>query len=165
MSVFESITALLDNNGVEYKHLHHEATPTSEDSARVRGDKLSSGAKAIVYKIQSQFILFVFAADQRMDPKKVKSYFKEKGVKVKKSRFASADELKELTGLVPGSVPPFGKPILDLDLYVDPSLLANEMISFNAGSLTDSVKMKLNDYIDTAKPEVFSFIKIEESDD
>jgi len=50
-------------------------------------------------------------------------------------RFASREELLELTGLVPGSVPPFGRPILPFPLYVDTGIAANDRIAFNAGSL------------------------------
>lgn len=157
MQVFKSIKSWLTQHNIEYTCLHHEATPTSEDSARVRGDQLSSGAKAIVYKIQDEFFIFVFAADRRLETKLIKAYFKEQGMRVKKTRFASADELMDLTGLVPGSVPPFGKPILDLALFVDPSLLENDTISFNAGSLTDSIRMKLSDYQQVANPTVFTF--------
>ena len=157
MIVFNEIIALLDKHNLEYEHIHHEATPTSEDSARVRGDSLSSGAKAIVYKVQDAYSLFVFAADRRMDPKLIKAHFKEKGLRVKKTRFAKPEELLSLTGLVPGSVPPFGRPIMALDLYLDPSLQENEYISFNAGSLTDSIRMKYSDYQKVAEPFVFNF--------
>jgi len=147
MSVLQKIQRLLDEKSINYILTHHEPTLTSEDSARVRGENLSSGAKAIVYKVHDEFCLFVLAADQRLDPKKIKSHFKALGKRVKKTRFATREELKEQTGLVPGSVPPFGKPILPYDLYIDSSLLSNSHISFNAGSLTDSIKMALDDYI------------------
>lgn len=119
---------------------------------------MSAGAKAILYKIEKDFYLFVFAADQKLNTKKIKAYFKNNGKKAKSTRFASVDELEELTGLVPGSVPPFGRPILNFDLFVDPSLLKNEYISFNAGSLTNSINMRLEDYINTAQPIVFEFV-------
>ena len=65
----------------------------------------------------------------------------------KKSRFASKEELMELTTLVPGSVPPFGHPILPLSLFVDPLLVEqNDIISFNAGMLTRSVVMPSESY-------------------
>ena len=156
--MFKTICKWLDDNEVKYETIHHEPTPTSEDSARIRGDSLSQGAKAIIYKIQDDYALFVFAADRKMDTKKIKAYFKQKGKRVKKTRFASPDELKAMTGLVPGSVPPFGRPILDFDLYVDPSLMDNETISFNAGSLTDSIRLSLKDYINSGKPYVFDFV-------
>jgi len=76
---------------------------------------------------------------------------------VKKIRFATAEELKELTGLVPGSVPPFGQPILPFELYADESILANEKIAFNAGSLEDSIILRVEDWLAAARPEVFRF--------
>lgn len=161
MDVFEKIQNLLTTNKITFRHLEHEATPTSEDSARIRGDLLSQGAKAIVYKVEKEFYLFVFAADKKINPKKIKVHFKQQGMKAKKSRFASVDELLELTGLVPGAVPPFGEPILELPLFVDPSLLENEKISFNAGSLTNSITMQLEDYIQVAKPTVFEFVDLD----
>ena len=73
-------------------------------------------------------------------------------------RFASAEELEKLTGLVPGCVPPFGRPILPLELYVDTSILQNDRIAFNAGSLTDSIIMRVEDYLRLVNPkEVFEF--------
>ena len=80
-------------------------------------------------------------------------------IKSKKNRFANVDELLALTGLVPGAVPPFGEPIFKLPLFVDPSLLENEKISFNAGSLTNSITMKLEDYLKVANPVVFEFVE------
>ncbi len=157
MCIFQSIKVLLNEYQIPFATSIHEATPTSADSAKARGELLSSGAKAIVMKVQNEFCLFVLCADMRIDPKKVKEYFKSVGKKAKKSRFATTIELKELTGLVPGSVPPFGQPILDLPLFVDPMLFNNQKISFNAGSLTNSITMNPKDYKMAAKPTVFEF--------
>jgi len=158
MNIFSAINDLLKDQNLDFTHKTHEPTLTSEDSSRVRGDALSSGAKAILYKIEKEFYLFVFAADRKLNTKKIKSYFKEQGKKARSTRFASVDELHNLTGLVPGSVPPFGQPILPFDLFVDPSLLKNEQISFNAGSLTNSITMRLEDYTKIAKPVIFEFV-------
>ena len=98
--MFSTIKEFLSSNQIEFTHKEHEVTLTSEDSARIRGDALSSGAKAIVYKVQDNFYLFVLAADRKIDTKKVKEYFKSQNLKAKKTRFASTDELKEMTGLV-----------------------------------------------------------------
>ena len=61
-------------------------------------------------------------------------------------------ELFELTGLVPGSVPPFGEPLLPLSLVVDQSVLANERIAFNAASLQESIIMSVEDWRRCAEP-------------
>ena len=79
--------------------------------------------------------------------------------RARKSRFATAEELRRLTGLVPGAVPPFGRPVLPFELCADPSLLENEVIAFNAGSLTDSIFLRVEDYLKVARPQVVSFAR------
>jgi Ala-tRNA(Pro) deacylase len=81
-------------------------------------------------------------------------------LKVKKIRFATKDELFDLTGLVPGSVPPFGRPILPLELFAD-DLVGQQYdkIAFNAGSLTNSIIMATTDWKRVAQPRQFSFAK------
>ncbi len=157
MTITDKIRTLLADANISYQDRSHDPTYTSVESAAARGEDLSTGAKAIVYKVQSEFYLFVMAADRKIDTKKVKAYFKDKGLKAKKTRFATQEELFTLTGLVPGSVPPFGEPILPFKLFVDPSLLKNEVISFNAGSLTYSISMSRLDYTTISNCEIFSF--------
>jgi len=157
MTTLTHIQDWLHEQNIPFQILQHPPTYTSEESARYRGEALSVGAKAIVYKIEKAFYLFVMPADRRLDPKKVKQYFKEQGKRAKKTRFANTEELLELTGLVPGSVPPFGPPILNLPLFVDSAILENEKVAFNAGSLTDSVIMQRVDYLTIAGAELFDF--------
>ena len=152
--VFAAIRALLDERGMAYRTVHHEPTPTSAASASARGEPLEVGGKAIVLKLDDAYGLFVLSAARKLDSSAIKKRFG-----VRKTRFASADELKELTGLVPGAVPPFGRPILELDLYVDESIAANDRIAFNAGSLTDSIVMGVQEYLTVCGGEVISFSK------
>ena len=151
--ILNKISNLLHEKSIQFKSLHHKATFTSEESAQERNEDLSIGGKAILMKLDDSFRLFVLSASKKLDNKKLKQKFNSK-----KIRFATIDELKELTGgLVPGSVPPFGRPILEFDLFVDESILKNEKIAFNAGSLTDSIVMDVKDYLIAASPIVFDF--------
>lgn len=155
MDVYHAIREMLDRNAVQYRAIHHEPTHTSEESARARGESTRIGGKALLVKTEEAFRLFVMSAALRMDNTAVRRHFG-----VKHARFATAAELKELTGLTPGSVPPFGRPILPFDLYLDESIPANDRIAFNAGSLTDSIIMKVADYLRLAHPvEVFPFAR------
>jgi len=154
MDIFQKIKNHLQENSIDFKELHHQPTHTSEDSAKARGEDVSIGGKAIVMKIEDDFKLFVLSAALKIDSKKIKEFFGAKRI-----RFANREELKKLTGLVPGAVPPFGRPILKLNLYVDRSILENERIAFNAGSLTDSIIMSTKDYIMKTNPQIFHFSK------
>jgi Ala-tRNA(Pro) deacylase len=150
--LLDQIRDWLTAEGVPFREVHHEPTRTSEDSARARGEELRVGGKALLIKVDSVFRLFVLSADRKLDSAAIKQHFG-----AKKTRFATPEELAELTGLVPGSVPPFGQPILPFPLFVDPSVFENEHVAFNGGSLTDSIVMPIEDYRRLASAEVFRF--------
>ncbi|MBI5472341.1 MAG: hypothetical protein HY961_08355 [Ignavibacteriae bacterium] len=151
-SIFESIKHLLASYCVEFREVHHEPTRTSEESARARGESVAIGGKAILMKVDDDFKLFVISAARKIDSRKIKKLFS-----AKRLRFASSDELLQHTGLVPGSVPPFGNPILPFDLFIDVSIEQNEKIAFNAGSLTDSIIMNTADYLRVSGGRVLEF--------
>jgi len=152
--MFEKIKEWLTSQSIEFEEVHHKPTKTSEESAKARGVDLSIGGKALVLKIDDSFKLFVLSAAKKLDSGALKKYFG-----AKKLRFAYKDELMEITGLVPGSVPPFGKSLIDLELFVDNSIVKNEQIAFNAGSLTDSIIMSVQDYLKVANPTIIDFSK------
>jgi Ala-tRNA(Pro) deacylase len=152
LMVLDNIRTWLTSSGVAFREAHHEPTRTSEESARARGEELRIGGKALVIKVDSTFRLFVLSADRKLNSAAIKQHFS-----AKKTRFATPEELLEMTGLVPGCVPPFGAPVLPFPLYVDPSVLENPRVAFNAGSLTDSMIMAIDDYRRLAQPEVFCF--------
>jgi len=151
-SVFERIRTLLDSRGIDYRVVEHGPTRTSEESAAARGEPLRVGGKALMLRVDGEFRLLVLSAASKLDSAAVKRHFG-----ARKTRFATRDELLELTGLEPGSVPPFGAPILAVPLHVDAALCANERIAFNAGSLTASIVMAMPDYLAVACPDVFRF--------
>lgn len=151
--VFTQIREMLSNAGAPYREIAHEPTHTSEESARVRGESLAVGAKALLLKTDDTFRLFILPADLQLDAKRVKQELKVRSV-----RFATKEELFEMTGLVPGSVPPFGLPVLPFELFGDSAIGAIEnKVAFNAGSLTRSIVMKASDWKMVAKPVQFPF--------
>jgi Ala-tRNA(Pro) deacylase len=134
------------------RRVDHAPATTSEASALARNEPLKIGGKAILLKTDEVFRLFVLSASRRLDSATVRRH-----LRVKKIRFASREELFEMTGLLPGSLPPFGPPILPFEVFADPSILANERIAFNAGSLEISAVMAVADYLRAAAPKVFGF--------
>ena len=151
--VLQSIRDLLNGKNISFREVHHEPTLTSEDAARARGEELRIGGKALLIKGGDEYRLFVLPADRKIDSAAIR-----RKLNLRKLRFANRDELMELTGLVPGSVPPFGRPILPFELFVDTGIHENERIAFNAGSLTDSIVMPVQDYLCVACPsKIFTF--------
>jgi len=148
----DRIRELLCAAGITCREVQHKPTHTSEELARARGEELKVGGKALVLKVDDAFRLFVLSAARQLDSGAIKHYFG-----AKRQRFATREELHEMTGLTPGAVPPFGRPILPFDLFADGSILENEKIAFDAGSLTTSIIMSVKDYVRLAQPTVFSF--------
>lgn len=150
--VLTRLREYLQSAGVEFREIEHAPTHTSEESARARGEELKNGGKALLIRIEQTPCLFVLSAARKLDSAAIKKHFD-----VKRTRFATPEELFALTGLVPGAVPPFGRPILPFDLYVDESIPRNERIAFNAGSLTTSFILRVPDYLRLVQPAVFAF--------
>lgn len=149
--VERAIRALLAREGIQYDELVHAPAVSSAQCARARGpgaEDVRIGGKALVLKLGEAFRLCVLSGGLQVEWAALKRYFQ-----VQQVRLASRAELAELTGgLMPGVVPPFGKPLLPLELCVDPSTLANTRIAFNCASLTRSVVMSVADYVRVAQP-------------
>lgn len=146
--ILEAIRTHLRSQGVAFEELQHRPTFTAEEAAAARNEPLEIGAKAIVAKVGKSFRLFVLSSAKQIESRQICKQLAES-----RFRFAHRDELLELTGLVPGCVPPFGEPILPLPLYIDASLLANERVAFNAGSHTHSMLLNRDDYLRVARPQ------------
>jgi Ala-tRNA(Pro) deacylase len=151
MTVFERLSQLLDQHAVRYEVSRHEAVFTSEEAARVRGTPLASGAKALICRADGRFVLFVMPADRKLDSKQVRKAFGLKSL-----RFATRDEVFELTQLEPGSIPPFGQ-LFGVSTYCDEGLAEQAQINFNAGDHTISVAMSYADFVRVERPALGRF--------
>jgi Ala-tRNA(Pro) deacylase len=128
-TVFERICQALDQKVVAYKVLRH-----------------ASGAKALVCKIDDRFVLIVLPADRKLSSKLAR-----KALAGKSLRFATKEEVLELTGLAPGSIPPFGS-LFNLPTWCDQALADQPQINFNAGDHAISVSMTFTAYQTAEQP-------------
>ncbi len=150
-TVFERIAQFLTVNDIEFTVSRHAPVYTSQEAAAVRGAPLASGAKALVCKANATFVLFVLPADRKLDSKGVR---KQKGWK--SLRFANPAEVATLTGLEPGSIPPFGS-LFGLPTHCDERLGEQNYINFNAGDHAISISLRYADYVNVEQPELGSF--------
>jgi Ala-tRNA(Pro) deacylase len=151
MTVFERIQEKLQQANIPFQVTRHAPVYTSEEAAAVRGAPLHSGAKALVVKAGDAFVLLVLPADRKLDSKKARA-----ALGVKSTRFATREEVEQLTSLQPGSIPPFGS-LFGLRTCCDPDLTTNAAINFNAGDHTISVAMTCADYLRAEQPDLLAF--------
>jgi len=126
--------------------MEHEPVFTSEQAARARGTTIESGAKALVCKAGAEFHLFVMPADLKLHTRAVRDV-----LSIQRLRFATKEELLELTGLTPGCVPPFGS-LFGLPCLCDQRLSSQPRIHFNIGDHAASVGMSFDDYVRIESP-------------
>jgi len=149
--VLDKILELLKENSIEYELIEHEPVFTSEQAAKVRGSNLEMGAKAMVFSADKKPILIVVPGDKKIDTKVFKKTYK-----IRDLRMCSPEEVKTITNLEIGAVPPFGN-LMGLPTYVDENLGRKEKIIFNAGSHTKSIKMSPQDFIKLCNSAIGNF--------
>ena len=154
LSVLDRILQLLSARGCPFELLEHAEAATAREAAAARGTDLALGTKAILFKYGSDFGIFAMSAERAIRSAGIRH---ELGVQ--RTRFATTEELRELTGLAPGSVPPFGEPVLPFPLYADPTVLARDSMLFTAGSRTRSIRIATSDYEAVARPRIFPFVR------
>ena len=145
------IIEYLQSQDIPFEKLEHAPVTTSEAAAGERGSRLSQGAKAIIVKANEQYYHLIISATERVDNKKLRKIIGSRRV-----RFATSEELLELTGCLPGAVPPFGN-LFGLPVLMDEALLAEETVYFNCGSHTISLRMERADLVSATDAQVENF--------
>ncbi|HHO53615.1 MAG TPA: hypothetical protein ENK18_22775 [Deltaproteobacteria bacterium] len=154
MTPSDRILALLSGHGADFRILDHPEARSAPEAAAARGTPLRIGGKSLVMKLDRGigFALLVVGGDRQVDNRLLRAH-----LRVRRYRFATTEELLRHTGLTPGCVPPFGRPVFDLPLYVDEQRACLPRIAFSLGSHTRSVIMDTADWLAIARPaEVFS---------
>jgi Ala-tRNA(Pro) deacylase len=152
MTIQEKIIKFLRENLVSFETLNHEPVFTSEEAARVRGLNPEMGAKSLLLRADDQFVLAVLPGDKKLNTKKLKEILKAKNI-----RFANPEEVEEKMFCQIGACYPFGN-LIDLPMYVDPSLGENEIIAFSPGVHNRSIKIKWADYQRSVEPNLVDII-------
>lgn len=147
------IIRLLKHKGYGFDYRIHEATPTSQDSARVRGTKLEEGIKAIILRGKSSKKNYQFnlPSHAKLDMKAIAQIVGEK------CEFEDPAVIRERFGLEIGGVPPFGN-LFNIETYYDESIQSNVQAAFNCGLITESIIMSAKDLIDIAGPKIGKFV-------
>jgi Ala-tRNA(Pro) deacylase len=148
---YTQLIAFLDQHKVGYRLIDHPPEGRTEIVSSMRGNTLTQAAKCIILMVKlgkkiTRYVLGVIPGDARVDLNAVKVLLGGTYVS-----FASADIAEKLAGSVAGTILPFAfHP--ELELIVDPALLENEELFFNAARLDRSLALKTSDYVALAQP-------------
>jgi Ala-tRNA(Pro) deacylase len=156
MPIPRSIEHFLGDQHVPYSVLHHRAAYTSQEEAAITHIPGRQWAKTVACFADDQPILAVVSASSLVDVDRLRPLTGAQEV-----RLASEREFEVLfpdceTGAMPPLGPLYGQPV-----FVDRSLVDAGEIVFNAGSHSDAIKMRYDDFARVVKPTVgeFSFVR------
>lgn len=145
------LESFLDEKHVKFEKHVHPTTFTSQGLATTERVSGYMVAKPVIVKGQKNFAMCVVAAPFHVDLKRVAGVLHERQV-------ALASE-KEMTGLFPdcelGAEPPIGS-MFGMTTIMDRQLEEDDFIIMQAGTHTESVKLRREDWQRACKPIVAS---------
>jgi Ala-tRNA(Pro) deacylase len=147
----DRITGILREHGFWFERFEHDPVKTSEEAAKLRPEyTLHQGAKALIVNVKQEgekkFVMLVVPGDLKFDREKAKA------LGLREIRFATEEEISNITdGVQIGGIPPFGN-LFGLAVYADPAVRENEKIIFNAGDRSVSIGMYSRDWQELVAP-------------
>ena len=139
----------LDKEKVKYVTISHSTAYTAQDiaaSAHIPGKEL---AKTVMVKIDGRMAMVILPASYRVDFDLLRQASGATLVEM-----ATEDEFKDLfPGCNVGAMPPFGN-LYGIPVFVAKSLAEDEEIAFNAGSHSELIKLRYEDFERLVKPTV-----------
>ncbi|MGH7857548.1 MAG: aminoacyl-tRNA deacylase [Candidatus Binatia bacterium] len=150
--MLQSLEQLFRENGVQYSPLPHPPRFTAQEAAAVEHVPGREHAKVTIVKAGNRFLMTVLPAPKRVDFVKLASLLPEH-----EAHLPTEDEFRALfPGCEPGAMPPFGN-LFGVEVLVDRSLEKDESIVFQAGTHSESVRMRYDDFKRLAKPKIADF--------
>ncbi|MFA7662677.1 MAG: YbaK/EbsC family protein [Patescibacteria group bacterium] len=145
---------ILDEAKVDYEIIKHKVVFTAFDLAQTLGAKIKEITKTLVIKADKNYVLAILPADANLDIAKFKKLLKSKDLKI-----VGEDEMVKVFKIKPGAVHPFGSVLQKTIVYVDSKVAKLKEAFFQPGSYTESIKMKVKDFIELEKPVKGDFSK------
>ncbi|RJP19851.1 MAG: deacylase [Candidatus Abyssobacteria bacterium SURF_5] len=155
MTISRKLKDYLDSQGISYEVLSHKVAYTAQETAAAQDVTGWKVAKSVVCYCDGKFVLLVLQAPNVVDFKLLKQ---ELGCQ--ETRLAHEQEMEQLFPEVElGAESPFGN-LYDLPVYVDKGLAEMGEIIFNAGSHTESIRMRFDDYKKLVNPKIIEISKM-----
>ncbi len=147
-----NLQSYLDEMGVHYRVSRHDTAYTAQGLAETEHVPGRQVIKPVVVKADGQFVMCALPACHRIDLNELREQLQAREVTL-------ADEAK-LRELFPdcelGAEPPIGR-LYGMTTLMDESLIADDRVTFQAGTHRDAVTMTLADYRRIAQPELAYF--------
>ena len=143
----EKLKKFLNKHKVKYSCIDHEPTYTSQETAHSVHMSGHALAKPVILWTDNEMVMVVLPASHRVDLEHLQTEIGSSFI-----RLAIEEEFKDtFENCEEGAFPPFGN-LFNLKVYVDESLAKDEFIGFNAGTHTEIMRLKFEDFDKLVKP-------------
>jgi Ala-tRNA(Pro) deacylase len=150
--IASSVSDFLRNRGIPFTVVTHRTAFTAAEEAAVMHVPGRMWAKTVVCIADGEPVLAVLPAHYSIDVERLRALVGATALRL-------ANEV-ELAPLYPecelGAMPPLG-PLYGQRVFLDQAMVEDEEIVFNAGTHTDAIRMKLQDFSRLVKPVVGVF--------
>jgi Ala-tRNA(Pro) deacylase len=152
MEVFMMLQSYLDRMGIPYRVSFHAPAFSAHDLAEKEHIPGQLIAKPVIVKADGRFVMCALPATCRVD-------LHELTAQLHAHQLRLADE-RELVDLFPdcqlGAEPPIGF-LYGMPTWIDQSLMADDRITFQAGTHESAVTLTMEDYQRIVQPEIGRF--------
>lgn len=156
--VSKKLTDYLKKAKVPFEVVTHKTVYTAYDAAQTLKMKLNEIVKSLMIKVDKEYYLVSVPADKNVDFKLLAKAIKMMGGTAKKISIPHEKELVKVFKLKPGTLTGFGS-MHKVKTVIDKDLKKLKQAIVSGGSVTQSLRMKINDYINMEKPLVASIGK------
>ena len=145
---------LLENEGVAYEIIRHRADYTAQETAADTHTPGREFAKTVLLDLGDRGpAMAVVPAVFRLDLEKIR-----RSLGTPRVQLADEDAIRRLCpDCEVGAMPPFGN-LYDMPVFVDPTLAADETITFNAGTHEEALRMRFGDYERVVRPVLIDMV-------
>ncbi|MBE7470739.1 MAG: hypothetical protein DPW09_15815 [Anaerolineae bacterium] len=141
------ITDLLDTHRISYRRLPHtEPVFTVEAAAAQRGVVAEEMVKSILLREKSEprrYVMACLLGPARLDPQAVRAYLSE-AQEWKRLTFATAEEIRAVTGYTQGAVAPLCLPA-DVPVIFDEAIAHCINVNISSGDLMLGLELRQED--------------------
>jgi Ala-tRNA(Pro) deacylase len=145
----KKLEQFLENQHVSFASISHKPTYTAQETAEAAHVPGLELAKTIMVQLDGKMAMVVVPATSKVVLQDLREIAGAGRV-----RFATEEEFRSLfPDCEVGAMPPFGN-LYGLEVFVAPAIAAEKEIAFNAGTHTELIKMRYDDFERLVHPRV-----------
>ncbi|MBI4517777.1 MAG: YbaK/EbsC family protein [Deltaproteobacteria bacterium] len=149
MPILMKLRDFLDSNSVRYEVASHRQAFTAQEVAAAEHVPGIEVAKVVMLRSGGDFVMVVLPAPYHVDLARARELLGKPDL-----RLAAEQEFAPLfPKCEAGAMPPFGN-LFNVPVWVDEALARDDEIVFNAGTHTQTVRMKYADFARLVAPQV-----------